>query len=136
MKRQQQYLIAVTIRCTHYPNLKERTIYRIPMESRFVDVVETAKARCELVGELTCNGVEVLGILEPTLFDLHLDLFSVQDVSDSFGSDGVVALRAGGEPAYRVVYHGRVCSPTWTERGPAAAYYSMLLRGQRKPEYA
>jgi hypothetical protein len=37
--------------------------------------------------------------------------------------------------AYRVSAYGRLCSPTWEQRGPAEAYCDMIVRGQRAPEF-
>jgi hypothetical protein len=38
--------------------------------------------------------------------------------------------------AWRVMYNGRVISPTFNSRGAAYGYMEMLMRGRRKPEYA
>lgn len=35
---------------------------------------------------------------------------------------------------WQVKWDGRICSPTWMERGPAVAYLESLRKG-RKPEY-
>lgn len=50
-------------------------------------------------------------------------------------SDGVFVLREAGEDVWMVEYAGRVCTPTWKERGPAHAYLTALQAGTRKPEY-
>lgn len=40
------------------------------------------------------------------------------------------------EISFIVVFNDRVCSPAWTQKGPAQAYLSALEKGTRKPEYA
>ena len=131
---QAQYLIAVSLRCVHYPQLKERSIYRVPTDAPLIDVVEAAKNRSELLGEVTCTGVELLGTLEPHLFDQHTSLLDPQDTTDMAllqRREGHT-LRVGD--TFRVFWNGRLCSPEWKERGPALAYLAGLRRG-RKPEF-
>ena len=136
-----QLLIAVVIRSVQQPGTMERSIYRVPPESRLVDIVETAKNRCEIPGDLTCVRLETLGDLSglsDSCSSPYPLLFDPVDTTDNAlsGSDGVFVLREGGEAVYQVCFGGRICSPTWTEQGPALAYYAGLTLGSRKPEYA
>lgn len=38
--------------------------------------------------------------------------------------------------SWQVRFDGRVCSPTWRQKGPALAYLGALIRGERQPEYS
>lgn len=49
--------------------------------------------------------------------------------------DDVFAVRDGGESVWLVSFDGRVCSPSWREKGPAQAYLEALKAGARAPEY-
>jgi hypothetical protein len=134
-----QYLIAVTVSGRIDPEQRERYIYRVPVNASLKDVIETAKLRCEIVGPLTCTGLEVLGELEPHLWEVHPNLFDSRDLTDQplpgeeENAPGAVCQVERG--VHRVMWHGRLCSPEWTEAGPARAYLLMLRRGQRQPEY-
>lgn len=48
----------------------------------------------------------------------------------------VVALRNGLMIEYRVFFNGRICSPSWQQKGPAKSYLDALEAGTRQPEYA
>lgn len=50
-------------------------------------------------------------------------------------TDGAFTIRDSGEHVWVVIFNGRVCSPTWRERGPALAYLDALRAGTRQPEY-
>lgn len=39
-------------------------------------------------------------------------------------------------PVYRVAYNGKICSPSWLDKGPAEAYRDALQRGERQPEFS
>ena len=47
-------------------------------------------------------------------------------------ADGVVDC---GDGWYGVRFNGRICSPTWTQPGPADVYYQSLVAGTRQPEF-
>lgn len=47
----------------------------------------------------------------------------------------VFVIRERGEPVWMVRWQKRVCTPTWSERGPAEAYLSGLRSGFRRPEW-
>jgi hypothetical protein len=78
----EQYLIAVTMRSG---SNNERSIYRVPLEATLVSVVRTAKDRSELVGDVHCISLEILGTIEPHLRPLYVPLLSEQDVTDMVG---------------------------------------------------
>lgn len=42
---------------------------------------------------------------------------------------------AKGIDLFRVWFDNWLCSPHFTQQGPAAAYLQMLEEGRRKPEY-
>lgn len=52
------------------------------------------------------------------------------------GTTGVVRTVDGDVVIFRVMFEGRLCSPTWAHRGPAVAYLSALREGTRKPEFS
>lgn len=139
MSETTQYLIAVTIRSTTYPSARERAVYRVPVHAQLRDVVETAKARCEIVGDLTCVGLELLGELPEHLLVAHRALFDPADVTDSgpypAAPTGNSYVACFGPEDYAVVFHGQICTPRWKQPGPANAYLHALVRGRRTPEY-
>lgn len=77
-----QYLIAVTLQQNRSPGSTQRDIYRVPKDARLSEVVHVAKLRSEMPGPVSCNGIEILGTLEPHLFDQYVDLLNPVDVTD------------------------------------------------------
>lgn len=130
-----QYLVAVTVANSHADKV-ERTIYRVSPEAPLKSVVENAVLRCELPGPLRCTKIEVLGNVEPHLFNDYLDLLHPLDASDQvpeLDNNCVICFRPD---EFCVYYGGRLCSPRWRARGPATAYLNALRTGARKPEYS
>ena len=39
------------------------------------------------------------------------------------------------QEVWRVMYNGRICSPTFNSEGAAMTYLDLLRKGYRKPEY-
>jgi len=134
----EQCLVAITLRSRNYPELSERVTYRVSLDTFLSQVVAAAKLRCEIIGDLRCTSLEFLDKMPPERFYEFPELLAAGDATDDFTAsmDTVVVLRENGVLNYRVSFHGRLCSPAWPQRGPAAIYLAMLRRGQRRPEYA
>lgn len=78
--KDQQLLIRVSIR--NSAGQKETTMYRVPAESRFCDVLRIAVDRSEMPGNPYCAGVSPLGVLEPHLHQYYPALLSERCATD------------------------------------------------------
>jgi hypothetical protein len=82
----EEYLIAVTVASATERCKRERSLYRVPREARLCDVIDdvidVAKNRCEILGNLVCVNIEVFAEDPRHLACSSLELFATVDVTD------------------------------------------------------
>jgi hypothetical protein len=76
----EEYLIAVTVASATERCKRERSLYRVPREARLCDVIDVAKNRCEIPGNLVCTSIDILEA--PQQLNTWPDLFAALDVTD------------------------------------------------------